>query len=146
MKHPFIHQSMSVLAMCTLVALAPPAQSAPVVSRLTPPSALFSFGDTNPPIISRFLPGQRFDLQATVRPDAGQTIVAADFRVNGVMVPGTVWPAPATVAGQPPGTVVLSLRAYANSAAGVHTLSVNAMQSDGLTVTARGNFEWCPPM
>jgi alkaline phosphatase len=102
---------------------------------------LFQFGDTNPPIISRFLPGQRFDLQATISPDVGQSIVAADFRVNGVMVPGTVWATPATVAGKPPGTVVVSLRAYANSSAGVHTLSVNAVQSDNLTVTANGNFE-----
>ena len=41
--------------------------AAPSISRLTPPSGLFSFGDPNPPIISRFIPNQRFDLQATVR-------------------------------------------------------------------------------
>ncbi|HJU39854.1 MAG TPA: hypothetical protein VJ724_09800, partial [Tahibacter sp.] len=39
------------------------------VSRLTPPSELFSSGQPAP-VIARFLPGQRFDLQATVFPDA----------------------------------------------------------------------------
>ncbi|HUS35509.1 MAG TPA: alkaline phosphatase, partial [Verrucomicrobiae bacterium] len=48
-------------------------QAAPTVRRLTPPSRLFSSGNATPPYISRFLPGQRFDLQATVTPDAGQT-------------------------------------------------------------------------
>ena len=38
------------------------ASADPTVSRLTPPSALFSFGDTTPPIIARFFAGQRFDL------------------------------------------------------------------------------------
>ena len=33
------------------------ASAAPTVSRLTPPSALFSFSDPNPPIIARFLRG-----------------------------------------------------------------------------------------
>jgi alkaline phosphatase len=141
MKHPLIRPNLSLLAIGALAVLVPPAQSAPVVSRLTPPSALFSLNDASPPIISRFLPGQRFDLQATVRPDAGQSIVAAEFKVDGVTVPGTVWQTPATVAGLPPGTVVLSLRAYASSSAGVHTLTVSAMQSDSLTVTANGNFE-----
>ena len=38
--------------------------AAPKISRLNPPSDLFSYGDPNPPIIPRFLPGQRFDLNA----------------------------------------------------------------------------------
>ena len=42
------------------------ADAAPKVTRLTPPSALFSQNDPNPPIIARFLPGQRFDLQAPI--------------------------------------------------------------------------------
>ena len=87
------------------------AEAAPIVSRLTPPSALFSSGDADPPIISRFLPGQRFDLQATISPDAGQTITAAQFFVNGTVVPVTVSWAPATVAGKPANTLVASLRA-----------------------------------
>ncbi|MGK3151773.1 hypothetical protein VQE80_15420, partial [Staphylococcus shinii] len=59
-----------------------PALAAPTVTRLTPPSELFSSG-RNAPVIARFLPGQRFDLQATVKPDAGQKIVAARFLVDG---------------------------------------------------------------
>ncbi|HEY6225999.1 MAG TPA: alkaline phosphatase, partial [Verrucomicrobiae bacterium] len=57
--------------------------AAPTVRRLTPPSALFAFNDPAPPYISRFMPGQRFDLQATVAPDAGQTIAEATFLVDG---------------------------------------------------------------
>lgn len=52
------------------------------VSRLTPPSELFSSG--NPaPVIARFLPGQKFDLQATVQPDPGTTVESFTFYVNG---------------------------------------------------------------
>jgi len=55
------------------------AHAAPTVTRLTPPSELFSSG-TEGPVVARFLPGQRFDLQATVRPDdAAKTITAATF-------------------------------------------------------------------
>ena len=142
MKRMFtqVRQGLLVLAVGAAAA-ASPANAAPFVSRLTPPSALFSFGDASPPIISRFLPGQRFDLQATVSPDAGQTIVAAEFQVDGVTVPGSVSFAAATVAGKPPGTVVVSLRACANSVAGLHTLTLNATQSDSLTASTNGNFE-----
>ncbi len=121
---------------------APPlAGAAPSVSRLTPPSALFTFGDPAPPYISRFLPGQRFDLQATISPDAGQTITGVQFRVDGSVVPGAIAVTPATVSGKPPGTVVASLRAYANNRAGIHTLTVSAVQTDSQTVTTNGNFE-----
>jgi alkaline phosphatase len=118
--------------------------AAPQVTRLTPPSALFNFGDTNPPIISRFLPGQRFDLQATVSPDAGQTIASVLFYVNGVQVPGSVSLTPATVAGKPANTVVVSLRAYSNKNGGVHTLSVGVVQSDSQAAITNGNFEIVP--
>ena len=118
--------------------------AAPLVSRLTPPSALFSAGDPSPPIIARFLPGQRFDLQATVSPDAGQTIVAVEFAVDGVPVPGAVTATPATVAGKPANTIVASLRAYANDAGAVHRLTVTAWQSDSQVVTTNGNFEIIP--
>lgn len=75
-------------ALC--VALTGTAFAAPKVSRLTPPSDLFSFGDPNPPIIARFLPGQRFDLQATLQPDTGARILGVAFVVDGVTVPGPV--------------------------------------------------------
>lgn len=51
------------------------------VSKLTPPSELFSSGVANP-IIARFLPGQRFDLQATIQPDPGQSITSFTFYVD----------------------------------------------------------------
>src|SRR6185436_14167273 len=57
-------------------------QAAPGVSRLTPPSELFSAGRPEP-LIARFLPGQRFDLQATLRADPGQSIVNARFLIDG---------------------------------------------------------------
>src|ERR1044071_9643759 len=92
-----------------------PAFAAPSVRRLTPPSALFSLNDPDPPYISRFLPGQRFDLQATISPDAGQSIASVQFYVDGVLVPGTVsLVTSGIVAGKPPGTTVASLRAYSN--------------------------------
>ena len=59
---------------CAFAATAHAASAAPTVSRLTPPSELFASGNPNPPVIGRFLPGQRFDLQATVRLDAGTTL------------------------------------------------------------------------
>src|SRR5262245_45293376 len=119
--------------------------AAPQVPRLTPPSALFSANDPNPPIIARFLPGQRFDLQATISPDAGQTIVSAQFTVDGVAVDGAVSMAPVTVAGKPANSVVASVRAYADERPGVHILGVTAAQSDGATtVPAEGNFEVVP--
>lgn len=115
--------------------------AAPTVRRLTPPSALFAFNDPAPPYISRFLPGQRFDIQATVAPDLGQSIAEATFLVDGVPVPGNVSTAAATVSGLPANSLVATLRAYANDTAGVHKLSVRAVQSDGQVVIATGNFD-----
>jgi alkaline phosphatase len=124
-----------------LLAAATLAEAAPVVSRLTPPSALFTFNDPGAPYIARFLPDQRFDLQATVQPDAGQTIADAAFYVDGKRVSGGVSLAPATVAGLPVNTTVVSRRAYSNLKPGVHGFEVRAKQSDGQTVVAKGNFE-----
>ena len=53
------------------------------VSRLTPPSELFASGNPEP-VIARFLPGQRFDLQATIQPDPGHAITEFEFYVDGV--------------------------------------------------------------
>lgn len=135
--------------------------AAPVISRLTPPSELFASGNPNPPYIARFIPGQRFDLQATVRPSAGTTIAKVTFNVDGnevVTLPssnpvtsmvtddaacfGTPRPSGCKlVAGLPLGSVVASYRAYANDDPGVHVLSVTATDSAGQTTTASGNFE-----
>ena len=118
--------------------------AAPVISRLTPPSELFSSGSPAP-VIARFLPGQRFDLQATVRPDAGQTITSVTFSVDGhpvKMAPGTTSLLPATaLVATVPGAVAASARAYSNHRPGIHTLTATATQNDGSVVSATGNFE-----
>ena len=117
------------------------ASAAPAVSRLTPPSALFTFGDPTPPVIARFLPGQKFDIQATVRPDAGKTITSAVFKVDGVLISGPITLVTTTAAGLPANSISPTLRAYSNSTPGTHTFTVEATQSDSSVVTASGNFE-----
>ncbi len=128
---------------CALAAIG--AHAAPSVSRLTPPSELFASGNPNPPVISRFIAGQKFDLQATVRPDAGQQIVDFHFAVDGRQVrpmPGaSSMVTSGLVAGLPAGTAVVSVRGHSEREPGVHTLTVSATQSDGQRVTAAGNFE-----
>ncbi|WP_374349549.1 alkaline phosphatase [Chitinimonas sp.] len=120
------------------------AEAAPTITRLTPPSELFSSG-REAPVIARFLPDQRFDLQATVRPDAGQSITGFEFAVDGkaikVAAERTSKVTEGLVKDMPAGTTVVSLRAFSHTVPGVHGLSLTATQSDGQTVTARGNFE-----
>lgn len=145
MKNPrnlaVVRQQWGIAALLAATALAP-AQAAPVISRLTPPSRLFESGETQPPMIARFLPGQRFDLQATVRPDAGQAIAEVRFYLNGDLVPGPVaLTTSGLVAGLPAGTVVASRRACQSMRPGVHTFRATALQSDGQVVSAEGNFE-----
>ena len=134
-----------ILLAATLLAAAFSAVSAaPIVSRLTPPSDLFSFKDPSPPYISRFLPGQRFDLQATISPDAAQNIAGVKFYVNNSEVPGVITLVRATVTTPtlPANTLVATLRAYSHLAPGVHRLTVSATQlPNGQSVIATGNFE-----
>ncbi len=86
--------------LCSTLLVTATLSNAATVSRLTPPSELFASG--NPaPVIARFLPGQRFDLQATVQPDAGLTLESFEFYVDerptapslqfpgGVVIPST---------------------------------------------------------
>jgi len=138
-----------------LRALTPPAlallclavQAEPVVTRLTPPSELFSSGNSGP-VVARFLPGQRFDLQATVRPDeAGKTITAARFEIDGKPVTATVALrdcASGCSKSLPANAAIATVRAVDVMKAGVHEVAVTATQSDGQTVIARGNFEVVP--
>jgi alkaline phosphatase len=123
------------------LALSGVADAAPKVSRLTPPSAQFTFNDPGAPYIARFLPGQRFDLQTTVQPDAGEAITSVQFFVDGKAISLPIAYAPATAPGLPLDTTVASARAYANAKTGVHVLKVVARQSDGQSVVAQGNFE-----
>lgn len=69
-------------ALAAALVFVAPAAFAGSVSRLTPPSELFTSGQ-EAPLVARFLPGQRFDLQATLRPDAGKTITSFRFTVDG---------------------------------------------------------------
>jgi alkaline phosphatase len=83
----------AVLTACSAAIVA-----APTVSRLTPPSELFASGNREP-VISRFVAGQRFDVQATVRPDPGNKIVRVQFAVDSAPVGGAVSMADADVSG-----------------------------------------------
>lgn len=134
------------LALLLAAAVATSAHAAPTVSRLTPPSELFSSGRADP-VIARFLPGQRFDLQATVKPDAGQKITAARFFIDGKPVAATVALrdcASGCVKGLAPETAIATVRAVSSEAAGRHEFSVEATQADGQKVVAKGNFEIVP--
>lgn len=134
----------SVLA---LSALCLPVMAAPTVSRLTPPSELFSSGQTAP-VIARFLPGQRFDLQATVRPDdAAKSITSAQFSIDGKPVDTTTALKvceTACLKGVPANATLATVRAVSVQTPGIHQLRVLATQSDGQTVSAVGNFEVVP--
>lgn len=120
------------------------AQAAPTVTRLTPPSELFASGQAEP-VIARFLPGQRFDLQATIRPDdPSKTITAVRFEVAGRAVEAPValrTCESGCLKSVPAHAVVATVRAFSWAQPGVHTFSVTATQSDGQTVSARGNLE-----
>jgi alkaline phosphatase len=143
MQTRFTRAIAALFAVSTLGA-ASAALAAPTVSRLTPPSQLFATnGAQASPLIARFLPGQRFDLQATIRPDAGRTInTDVRFYVDNVLVTtGVAATTAGTAGGLPANTLVASIRAYSNATPGVHTLKVSATQSDSQTVEASGNFE-----
>lgn len=122
-------------------ALTAAAHAAPTVTRLNPPSALFTYGDATPPYIARFLPAQRFDLQATIQADAGQTITSVAFKVNGVTVASPAGASGESITAIGSDKFSAALRAYSNTTPGVKTLTVEVTQSDNQTATATGNFE-----
>lgn len=132
------HQkSLVALGLCLAsAAIVQQSDAAPVVTRLNPPSALFSMGDAGAPYISRFLVGQRFDLQATIQADAGKTITSATFKIGGTTVPGTVTITP--IGGD---KFSATLRAYSSGSPGVKTLTIDVVDSDSATDTVDGNFE-----
>jgi len=138
---------LSPLSALTLLSIAMTTQAAPTVTRLSPPSELFSTGQAAP-IIARFLPGQRFDLQATLRPDdAVKSISSARFAIDGKAVNANVALKvceTACLKGVPANATLASVRAVSVDKPGVHQLTVTATQSDGQTVTAHGNFEIVP--
>jgi len=147
-SHPHRPHARLSLSACAFASLAATAvQAAPSVSRLTPPSELFTSGQAAP-VIARFLPGQRFDLQATLRPDeAGKTISSARFVIDGKPVDAPVALrdcASACLASVPKNASIATVRAISVARPGLHTFSVSATQSDGQTVSAQGNFEVVP--
>ncbi len=144
-KNPVTLSRLAGMALCALVSHA--AQAAPSVTRLTPPSELFS-SHAEGPIVARFLPGQRFDLQATVRPDdARKSITSARFAIDGKALTANVAIKTCEAfckKGVPANAAIVSSRAISVNKPGVHTFTVTATQSDGLTVSAQGNFEIVP--
>ena len=141
-----LNRNLIVAAVAFIAGLANPSGAmGAAVTRLTPPSMLFSFNDAGTPVTSRFLPGQRFDLQATISPVAGQAISSVQFKVNNSVVPGTVTLSdPSPIGSFPAGTKIATLRAYSNLIAGIKTLTVVATQSDNVATTRDGNFEIVP--
>lgn len=123
-------------------AIARPPATPPTVTRLTPPSLYFDTGDATLPVVARFLPGQRFDLQATIKSAGGANVTNAWFAVDGVAITNLpVTMTPPTVSGFPAGSEIATVRAYSNLTPGVHTLTVTAYQDNGTMVSASGNFE-----
>ena len=118
--------------------------AAPSVTRLTPPSEMFSSG-RDAPIIARFLPDQRFDLQASIRPDDdSKTITKVEFTINGKVLhePQSLRDcAQGCLPNVAKNTAIASVRALGVKKPGVHVFTVSATQSDGQTVQAKGNFE-----
>ena len=150
MTHPtsMKRHKLSLVATAALLGLASAsAIAAPTVSRLTPPSELFASGNAAP-VIARFLPGQRFDLQATLRADdAAKTITAASFAIDGKTVDATVALrscATGCLSTVPVNASIATVRAVSAAKPGIHTMTVTATQSDGQTVSATGNFEVVP--
>jgi len=121
--------------------------AAPQVTRLTPPSELFSSGNAAP-VIARFLPDQRFDLQATIVPDSAEkSISKAVFYMDGQEIKLPVALKTCATGCQPKLTknsTIVTLRAISNAKPGLHQFQVEATQSDGQMIKASGNFEIVP--
>jgi alkaline phosphatase len=133
-------------AACTALLLATAAHGAPIVSRLTPPSERFASGRADP-VVARFLPGQRFDLQATLRPDEGHGLRQVRFLIDGKAVAAPLALrscATGCLKGVPAEATIATVRAVSLEAPGRHDFSVEAIQDDGQAVTASGNFEVVP--
>ena len=147
MHHYPAKRLVTFIGFTLVVGVANLVQAAPSVLRLTPPSQLFvTHGTESLPMIARFIPGQRFDLQVTASPENPRnTIKEVVFKVDDVPVPGPVTlTTTGLVATLPANTSVATHRAYANSKPGIHTFSVTVTESDNSTREATGNFEVVP--
>ncbi|MCX5689406.1 MAG: alkaline phosphatase, partial [Planctomycetota bacterium] len=112
----------------------------PVVTRLVPPSKIFSQHKQQGPVIARFLPGQRFDLQATVDVGPGNQLTKVEFLVDGVNV-GVATVFASATATPAASDWVASRRAYSCENPGERRLTVRATDSAGGVATAEGSFE-----
>lgn len=134
---------MSLMSVCVLNL----AHAAPQVTRLTPPSELFTSGQAAP-VIARFLPDQRFDLQATIVPDSAEkTISKAVFYMDGQEIKLPVALRSCATGCQPKlakNSAIVTLRAMSITKPGLHQFQIEATQSDGQSVKASGNFEIVP--
>lgn len=134
---------MSLMSVCVLNL----AHAAPQVTRLTPPSELFTSGQAAP-VIARFLPDQRFDLQATIVPDSAEkTISKAVFYMDGQEIKLPVALRSCATGCQPKlakNSAIVTLRAMSIAKPGLHQFQIEATQSDGQSVKASGNFEIVP--
>lgn len=136
------HYALSALSLALASLMGTAADAAPTVSRLTPPSEYFATnGASSSPMIARFVPGQRFDVQATVSPDAGQTITGVQFLIDGSPLSAATLTTTGLLATLSPGSVVATVRAVSNATPGVHTLTIVATQSDATQTTRDGKFE-----
>ena len=102
-----------------LAALTTVAQAVPTIS-VTPPDK------------SRFLVGQRFDLRVEGKPATGSAITAGSLSVDGTPVTFSSSDSFSGVTGY-------NLRAYSNTAPGVHTLTASLTDGTG-TATATAKF------
>lgn len=138
---------LSISAFASLAAHLTLASAQPVVTRLTPPSELFSNGQ-QAPVVARFLPDQRFDLQATIKPDdANKSITKAEFAINNQVVNVAAALRDCSTGCLPnisKNSAIATVRALTIKRPGIHTFSVTAIQSDGQKVVAKGNFEIVP--
>lgn len=136
-----------VATFAATVFVVPSLLAAPRIARLTPPSERFETGRADP-LVARFLPDQRFDLQATVVPDVGHRIVRVEFLIDGRPVDRgmaetvTTGLNPTLRDGTPtpPGTLVASRRGVSDTRVGRHDFSVQAEQDDGGRVEAHGEY------
>ena len=144
---PFHLRQLAIPFFSGLLLTAGFASAQPVVTRLTPPSALFSSGEAAP-VIARFLPEQRFDLQATIQPDdASKNSLKAEFAIVGQVVQASVALRDCVNGCLPhiaKNTAIATVRAITLNKPGIHTFSIHATQSDGQKVKAAGNFEIVP--
>ncbi|HET8870731.1 MAG TPA: alkaline phosphatase [Aquabacterium sp.] len=148
----FQARAVSAAVFAALALMAGAAEAAPVISRLTPPSNPLTATATP---LARFLPGQRFDLQATVQTDGTNKIAKVEFAVDGSSIATLTNDLTSTdqyagntglvknglVSGLAPNSVVASVRAYSTTRPGVHTLTVTATDVAGGVTVRTGNFE-----